>query len=219
MQLPNISVELTVVPHPAHVPVSEYSADPAVQAFYAAQSATALRFVATLMVNGKAEWEADVADPATARRVIDRIISAEAAKRHVDFDGLVDALQRELLCSDGTAFAIAMAFSFPPGPLALEHVRLRWVAPQGRGHPIVADELTRHLSNLAEGWWHMTGSKPGTAERSYFARAVKAAQPFLPGLNRRGSQKDIADIRKVLRTEMKKFDFEKVEWVRLPSLP
>jgi hypothetical protein len=213
--LPSIRVELTVEPHPAHVPPSEYSNDPAEQAFYAAQAPTALRFVATLIVNGKPVWEADVGDRATARSVIDRIISAEAAKRNVDFDGLAEALREELHCSDDTAFAIAMAFSFPPGLLAMEHVRFRWKAPQGRGHPIVADDLTRHLSNLVEGWWRATGSKPGTAERSYFARAVKAAQPFIPWLNRRGTDKTIVDIRKVLRSEMKKFDFEKVEWVRL----
>jgi hypothetical protein len=215
MRLPNIPVELTVVPHPAHIPPAEYSDDPAEQAFYAAQRGTALRFVATLFVNGKRSWEADVDDEATARKAVDRAIAAAAKERKVNFRGLVDALQRELHCSGETAFAIAMAFSFPPGPLALEHVRFRWVVPQGRGHPIAADELTRHLSNLVEGWWHVTGSKPGTAERSYFARAVKAAQPFIPGLKRRRGKKPIADIRKVLRTEMKKFDFDKVEWVRL----
>jgi hypothetical protein len=219
MPLPNIPVELTVIPHPAHVPPSEYSADPAEQMFYAARPATAPRFIAALAVNGTPVWEADVADRAIAREVIDRLISAEAAKREVDFRGLVDALQRELRCSDDTAFAIAMAFSFPLGPLALEHVRFRWVAPHRRGHPVVADELTRHLSNLVEGWWRVTGTKPGTAERSYFVRAVKAAQPFIPGLHRRGTEKEIADIRKVLRTELKKFDFAKVEWVRLPWLP
>jgi hypothetical protein len=215
MRLRNIPVELSVVPNQAYIPPSEYSADSAIQAFYAAQPATALRFVATLLVNRKPAWEADVDDEATARKAIDRAIAAAAEERKIDFDGLADALQRELHCSGETAFAIAMAFSFPPGPLALEHVRFRWVAPQGRGHPVAADELTRHLSNLVEGWWHVTGSKPSTAERSYFARAVKAAQPFIPGLKRRRDKKEIADIRKVLRTEMRKFDFDKVEWVRL----
>jgi hypothetical protein len=123
MPLPNISVELSVVPHPAHVAPSDYSDDPAMQAFYAARPATALRFVATLLVNGKPAWEADVDDEATARKAIDRAIAAAAKERKVDFHGLVDALQRELHCSGETAFAIAMAFSFPPGSLALEHVR------------------------------------------------------------------------------------------------
>lgn len=219
MPLPNIPVELTVAPYPGHVPPSAYSEDAARQAFYAVQPATALRFVATLFVNGQPAWEADVHNEGTARKAIDRAIAAAAEKRKVDFSGLVDALRRSLRCSQATAFAIAMAFTFPPGPLAFEHVRFRWAVPQGRGHPVVADELTRHLSNLAAGWQNVTGMKPGSAERSYFVQALAAAQPFIPWLLRRNDQSEIVDIRKVVRTEMKKFDFDKVEWVRLPWSP
>jgi hypothetical protein len=219
MPLPAISVELVVQPHPAHVPPSEYSDDAAVQAFYAAQPATALRFIATLFINGKPAWEADVDSEATARQTLDRCIADAAEKRGVDFRGLVDALQRGLRCAPSTAFAIAMAFAFPPGPLALEHVRFRWALPRGKGHPIAADELTRHLSNLAEGWSAVTGAKPGTAERSYFVQALVAAQPFIPWLTRRSDGEEIADLRKVVRTELKKLDFDKIEFVRLPWSP
>jgi hypothetical protein len=220
MPLPTIPVELKVEPHPAHISPSEYSGDPAVQAFYAAQPATALRYVATLFINGTPAWEADVESEATARQSIDRYIAEAAKLRHVDFKGLVDALLRSLGCHPSTAYAIAMAFAFPPGPLAFEHVRFRWALPNRRGHPFVADELTRHLSNLAEGWYRVVGTKPGTAERSYFVQALVAAQPYIPWLRRRRDKDlDIADLRKVVRTELKKLDFEKIEWVRTPWSP
>lgn len=214
-----IPVELTIAPHPAHVPPSEYSADPAEQAYYAAQPATALRFIATLLVNGQPAWEADVESEASARREIDAYITRAAEERGVEFKKLVGALGLELRCDASTAFAIAMAFAFPTGPLAFEHVRFRWAKEQTKGHPIVADELTRHLSNLAEAWYSVTGEKPGTAERSFFVKALAAAQPFIPWLVARQSGEEISDLRKVIRTELKKLDFDKIEWVRLPWSP
>jgi hypothetical protein len=219
MPLPKILVEYAITPHSAHVPVSAYTDDPAEQALYLARPATGLRFGVIVKVNGKPVCEAEIDDPSAAPEAVELVISAVAKSKEVDFPGMREALRRALKCTDDAAFAIALAFTFPPGPLAFEHVRFRWVAPRKRGHPVVAGALTRHLYNLALGWEEATGMKPGTAERSYFIQALVAAQPYIPWLVRRDGKGEIEDLRKVVRTEMKKFDFDKVEWVRAPWSP
>jgi hypothetical protein len=177
------------------------------------------RYIAKLFaVRGEAKrlmWDIEVDDSPTAWKAMRADMHRQARDQHVDFDGLVDALRRELLLPERSTVLLALELTFPL-TLASTQLRIQSSRTGKRGHPAAVDAQTFLVARLGAAWLRATGRHPSLAERGVFLRTMAAAQPFLP-IRARRTRKEIRNMRTALKAEVKKLKSGRVWFIKRAS--